>query len=382
MSEQIILVDDESNILEAYRRTLRKKFKIKTALGAHEALEMLANEGPFAVIVSDCRMPEIDGIELLARARKAYPMMVRVMLTGNSDKETAVDAVNKSDIFKFVNKPCPPDKMEEVLNESLDRYRLLNAEKELLETTLRASITTLSDVLGLVNPELFGRSGTYKSLMLSTAERMNIGERWEIETVAMLSMLGYISLPEVVVAKVINGDPLDDDQKKKFLEHPAAAAEIVSKIPRLDAIADAIGCQHYHFDGSGHRQKKSGTDIPLAARLLKLVVDYDQLDSHKLPLSEVIERLEERPNHYDPDMLPVFIEVLKSKAEQEKIQIYVSQLEEGMIIAHDIKSDQGALIVCRGQEVNNSVIQRLLNFWKNGALPETLEVYKERAEKS
>ncbi len=123
ISSKILFVDDEKNVLDGFKRQLRKKFDFETALGGEKALEVMAESGPFAVVVSDLRMEGMDGMTFLRHVRKLSPDTVCVMLTGFGDLDVAVEAVNEGRIFRFLNKPCPPDVLLETLNESLEHYR-------------------------------------------------------------------------------------------------------------------------------------------------------------------------------------------------------------------------------------------------------------------
>src|SRR5688572_10183667 len=156
---RVLFVDDEPNVLNAIRRTLRNDFDVHTAESGKDALRLLEESEPFGVVVSDCHMPEMDGIEFLHRCSKAAPLAVRVMLTGNMDQETAVKAVNMGDVFKFLNKPCQGDELKSVVTQAVRQHELVTAEKELLEQTLKGSIKVLADLLGIVKPEAFGRTG-------------------------------------------------------------------------------------------------------------------------------------------------------------------------------------------------------------------------------
>ena len=132
MNEKILCVDDEPNILEAYRRTLRKRFELDVACGGEEALQAIAQRGPYAVLVADMRMPGMNGVELLAKVRQIAPLTVRMMLTGNTDLQTAIDAVNQGHIFRFLTKPCSPEDFANALEAGLEQHRLLTAERQLL----------------------------------------------------------------------------------------------------------------------------------------------------------------------------------------------------------------------------------------------------------
>ncbi|MGA7591963.1 MAG: response regulator, partial [Candidatus Sulfotelmatobacter sp.] len=158
MSEKILLVDDDSNILDGFRRTLSREFLLETALGGEQALKLVADKGPYAVVVSDMRMPGMDGIQLLIRIKSISPDTIRVMLTGNADMETAINAINEGSIFRFLNKPCSKEIMAKTLTAALVQYRLITAEKQLLEQTLSSSIQVLTEVLSLVNPAAFSRA--------------------------------------------------------------------------------------------------------------------------------------------------------------------------------------------------------------------------------
>ena len=132
MPEKILCVDDEPNILNAYKRALRGTFLIETAAGGAEGLAILKGPDPFAVVVSDMRMPGMDGVEFLREVKQIVPDTVRIMLTGNGDQQTAIDAVNRGSIFRFLTKPCSPEDLSQAIDAAIQQYRLVMAEKELL----------------------------------------------------------------------------------------------------------------------------------------------------------------------------------------------------------------------------------------------------------
>ena len=122
MNDKILLVDDEAKVLAAIKRQLRKKFSIETAQSGEEALRIIDEKGPFAVIVSDYHMPGMDGIDFLCRVKKVDPDTVRMMLTGSADMSTAVQAVNEGSIFQFHPKPCPAQTLGEAIKSGIDKY--------------------------------------------------------------------------------------------------------------------------------------------------------------------------------------------------------------------------------------------------------------------
>lgn len=147
MIEKVLFVDDDQNILSAYRRALRKEFQIETALGGEEGLKMITSQDSYAVIVTDMRMPGMDGIQFLAKVKEKSPSSVRIMLTGNADQQTAIEAVNEGNVFRFLTKPCPAGVLGQVLAEGLEQYRAVKAEKQLLEKTIQGSAQMFTDLL-------------------------------------------------------------------------------------------------------------------------------------------------------------------------------------------------------------------------------------------
>ncbi len=135
MSDIALIVDDDVRLLEGLRRNLRGRVNVLTATDGSAALEILRDQGPIAVILCDMRMPGMDGIAVLRAARERFPETVRMMLTGNADQATAVDAINRGEIFRFLNKPCESDRLVAALEAGIRQYRLATGERELLEQT-------------------------------------------------------------------------------------------------------------------------------------------------------------------------------------------------------------------------------------------------------
>lgn len=139
-TQKILFVDDDPNLLAGFQRNLRKLYMFDTATGGVEALERIKTDGPYAVIVADMQMPGMNGVELLTKVREVAPDTVRLMLTGNADQKTAVDAVNQGQVLGFLTKPCEPDMLRVTLDSALKQYSLVVVERELLEGTLSGSV--------------------------------------------------------------------------------------------------------------------------------------------------------------------------------------------------------------------------------------------------
>jgi len=133
MRAKILFVDDEPSALEGFTRTLHGKFDIRTAISGGEGLVRIGEEGPFAVVVSDMRMPGMSGGDFLAEVRRIAPQTVRMLLTGYADMHSAMDAVNRGQILHFLTKPCPRDVLIAALNSGLDQYHAAVEEKSLVD---------------------------------------------------------------------------------------------------------------------------------------------------------------------------------------------------------------------------------------------------------
>ncbi len=206
MAEKILLVDDDPNILDGYRRGLSREFQMETALGGERALALATENGPYAVVISDMRMPGMDGIQLLSKIKALSPDTIRVMLTGNAEIDMAINAINEGSIFRFLSKPCSKEVMAKTLTAALLQYRLVTAEKQLLEQTLRGSIQVLTEVLSLVNPAAFSRAERARRYVHHVVTAMKLGNPWQYEVAAMMSQLGCVTLPPETIDAVYRGE--------------------------------------------------------------------------------------------------------------------------------------------------------------------------------
>jgi len=376
---KILLVDDEINVLNAFTRHLRKDFDMRTALGAQEGLGFIQEEGPFAVVVSDLKMPGMDGIQFLAKVRELYPDTLRIMLTGHADLNVAIEAINSGEVFRFLVKPCSVENLKKNILDAIAIYRLKEAEKELLENTLKNSIKVLMEILELVSPEAFGRSRRLAELATSIAMRMGIKESlWEIETSALLSQIGWVIIPPSLVLKLFSGESLTDEEKQIYEMHPMIGSELIGKIPRLENVAKIICYQEKCYDGSGvPKDAVKGKDIPLGARILKVSIDFDTFKLRFEKDRKAFEMMKLQADLYDPQILEVLQDMIigTEKEEITQLELTVDELKEGMLLAEDVRTKKGQLLITKGNTVSNTLIERLKNFAVSVGVKEPIVVY-------
>jgi len=376
-SDKVLLVDDEPNILRAYKRSLRGHFDMVVAESGAAALELMDGEGPFSVIVSDMKMPQMNGIELLSRVKDQYPNTVRLMLTGNADQQTAVEAINNGEVFQFLNKPCPAEEMVPAIQRAIDQHRLLTVEQNLLENTVNGAIMALVETLSLTSPAIFGLEGRVKKYALRCGEQLQLPSLWQLEAAAMLGQIGAVTLLDSTIDKITHGEPLSDEEARAYDKCPGIGAQLISKIPRLEPVADIVRYQRRGFDGTGKPEDgPSGEDIPIEARILRAVSDLVAAESSGHGAEESLSILRNHRHWYDPAVLEALGTFVTGEQDGNIATIYVRHLTPNSVIAADFKASNGTLLVKKGQEISESLIERLINFSENNMAPEEICVYQ------
>ncbi len=372
MTEKILLVDDELNILQSMQRQLRKRFEIMIAESGDEALATLQNKGPFAVIVSDMRMPGMDGIQLLTRVKDSFPDTVRIMLTGNADQETASEAVNAGQIFRFLTKPCSTAVLATSLALAVRQYNLLTAEKELLNKTVKGSITVMAELLSLANATAFSSGYRIKPMVTEIAKELQLPSPWQYEVAALMSQIGCITLPSDVLHKLQAGFPLTAEERHMYENHPKVGSKLIRKIPRLEKVAEMIANQLHSFE---HNEGESlDEEIVIGAEILRATIDYDLLRQQDIAHHQAIGKMRKQEEKYNPEVLAIL-----GKHEPEDVHTAIRNLcfkdvIPGMIAVEDVFAKNGAMLISKGQTITWPVIQSLTNFEKQIGIVEPIRV--------
>ena len=358
--EKILMVDDDRNLLDSFRRQFRKRLNLETATSGADGVQAVRDGGPFALVISDMRMPNMDGVEFLSRVREISPNTVRIMLTGNANLDVAVDAVNDGYIFRFLNKPVETEKLYQTIMDGLQQYRLITAEKVLLNKTLKGAVDLLADTLSVVNPDAFSQSSRIKHHVRSIVRSLSLEDGWHYDLAGMLCQLGYISLPEELIQKVADGSELSQAETALYKTHPEMGARLLKHIPRFEIVATMI--EHQNDDVGKiefHGKLSSENKAILGGQILKVAIAYDQWLNRGLSEDEAIARLRESPEHYDPALVETLIQGSKNR-KVEILTLPVDQLEPGLIVDQPIKSNAGALLIAKGQTLSQAVVFKLI----------------------
>lgn len=376
-SKRILFVDDDPKVLSGVVRQFDEAFDISTATSPDEALSMFDGVESFAVVVSDMRMPEMTGVELLSRVRQKSPDTVRIMLTGFADLASTIEAVNEGHIFRFLSKPCSPEILENAIRAGLKQYQLVHSEKELLEGTLHGSIKVLSEVLSLVNPLAFGWTSQVQRISLSIAEQLELEDVWDLKIACLLFPLGFITVSETALECVMSGRVVPDSEKEQFQHHAEVAANMLRNIPRLQGVSEIVALQDLGFDGSNHQCKIPirGAQIPIGARILKVASDFAIACKRTDDADQAVDLLKSYHLQYDP----MVIEALESAiamglCRTSSKSVMISGIAPGMVLARDIRGANGQLIITKGQSISESNQRRLEILAGNKMIGESIQV--------
>jgi response regulator RpfG family c-di-GMP phosphodiesterase len=371
----ILCVDDDPCILDGLRRQLRKKFRVRTAMGCAEALETLAREGPFGVVISDLQMPGMDGVQFLSRVRELSPRTIRIMLTGRADISTAMAAVNQGNIFRFLVKPCPPIVIEKVLEAAIDQYKLQVSEQQIMRESLLGCVQVLVEVLSFAQPAAFSRTTRVRRHVREIAAAIGVGDSWEMEAAAMLSQIGWVTLPPAILAKATGNQVMNPEELVAFRAQASSAARILEKIPRLGPVARIVEMQHTAFKDLPRQPKLNPLDLAeVGGQVLKAALDFESLRKQGLRHETVLSRMSETSGVYMPEVLAAMAAVAGNLINAEIRSISLAKLAAGMILEEDLQSEHGVLLLAKGEEVTTTFVERLLRSGYGLSLGQTIRI--------
>jgi response regulator RpfG family c-di-GMP phosphodiesterase len=354
---RVLFVDDEERLLESLALLLRKDFDVELASSGAQALQMLVDMKDLAVVVSDFRMPQMDGATFLHEVMLRAPTATRILLTGEAGVDGAKEAVNKGQIFRFLTKPCPKDQLKEALEAGVDLHRLALAERLVMQETLLECIAALMEVLAVTNPVAFGRAQRIKRLVADMAGSLECGQFWQLEAAALLSQIGYFAESPELAEKVYYGRPLNAAEQARAAAVPQNAQRLFEHVPRLEPVIQIIAALDWKDDALA----RLGTGmIGLGTRILGVALEFDLLSTQGVPRSEILRRLRAREARYTAMVLDAFESALKVRPEpQRETIIRLREAKPGMRLREEIRTAAGALLVPIGFEISERLLDRL-----------------------
>ncbi len=362
---KVLFVDDEEGVLIGINRLLHARYDISLASSPADALQLIEAHD-FDVVVSDMRMPQMSGTELLMRVRARRPDTTRVILSGHSDLEAAAAAINDGRVFRFLLKPARRETLIAALDASIEQRRLLVAEHELLEHTLTGSINALSEALAVANPEAFGRARRLERIAAALAKEAGLPRLWPLKVAAALSQMGAITLPPEVSTKWNAGEELTAVEQAMVERSKRVPQQLLRHIPRIEPVIALLDTLADEALSSPMRS--------LEESALRMAVEVERRHAAGEPIEAIITALEG-----DPRLEGVFLDALKRiggllLGARPNRKVTIQGLQPGMVLVEDVRTRSGALLITRGREVSDGLMVRLRNFAATVGVKEPLTV--------
>ena len=408
----LLLVDDEPGILSSLRRLLRPSgYAIHTAESGKAGLEILERES-IDLVISDMRMPEMDGAHFLEQVRIRWPATMRLLLTGYADVSSTIDAINRGEIYRYIAKPWDDADLTLIVRDALDRQRLLSENVRLLALTRAqneelkdlnanledkvkqrtAEIEQINSFLNLANERLkqnflvsikmfsglmelrggamSGHSRRVADLARKLAVKMGIDgkQQQDIFFAALLHDVGKIGFPDALLSRPVSR--MSGDDLGRYRKHSLAGESALMPLEELKDVSMIVRSHHERFDGQGFPDGLEGLRIPLGARVLSVVNDYDGLQIGTLSEKRMTEGEakallnQSRGKRYDPQIVDTFIEMLGGMAREVVRERPVSHadLKVGMVLSRDLVSREGALLLAADFILDVTLIKQIQDY--------------------
>lgn len=414
----LLFVDDEANILAALNRLFRPfGYRILTAESGAQGLEIMAREA-VDLVISDMRMPEMNGAQFLEKVRERWPETIRILLTGYADIASTVDAINKGQIFRYFSKPwedrdivvdvkhalehkqleLDKKRLELLTQKQNEELKQLNASLEAkvrgrteelrrtmefledaherLKKSFLTSVRVFSSLIEMREGPQAGHSKRVAEHARALAQRMNLAESdvQDVVFAALLHDIGKIGWSDSLMRKPFSA--LTSEERTEVVKHPIKGQATLMALEQLQGAAKLIRYHHERFDGKGYPDGLGGLDIPMGARILAVVNDYDAFQNGSLVSKPMQAKkamqyiLETRGSRYDPLVVDAFAELLgeieygrTNKQERVMDQPMLSaQLKPGMVMARDLATQEGMLLLSKGNILSAGMIAQLINY--------------------
>lgn len=423
-SATILCVDDEPGILSALRRLFRAKgFQVQIAEGGKAGLALLETQ-PFDLVISDMRMPEMDGAAFLEQVRLRWPDSIRLLLTGYADITSVMAAINKGEIYRYIAKPWDDNDILLIVRSAL-QHRLMVLEQARLQTLIKqqnaelktlnaslevkvqertkdlqqaverlknnfvTSIKVFTSLIEMRHKDLAGHSRRVADLAKRLALQMGLDNKQaqEVFVAALLHEIGKVGFPdELINTPVVM---LNTRQLEEFRKYPERAEAALMPLEELKGAVQIILNHLERWDGAGYPRHIAGESIPMGARILSVASDYDSLQigliaQRKLEPGQAQDVIfQGAGRRFDPAVVDALMVLCgarpKTQVRQDRwVEVTVSSigLKPGMKLSRDLITPSGLLMLTAGHALDESVIKKIVDFERSNGLSLTAEVWQ------
>jgi response regulator RpfG family c-di-GMP phosphodiesterase len=415
----LLFVDDEPGILSSLKRLFRPHgYRILTAGSGAEGLQLLEHEA-VDLVVSDMRMPEMDGAKFLEAVRARWPEVIRILLTGYADIGSTVSAINRGEVYRYIAKPWDDNDIVLIVRKALERAALerenrrlaaliqrqndelrelntgledkvsqrtaelgqinafLNLANDELKRNFMVSIKMFSSLIEMREGAVGGHSRRVAELARQLASRMGLdaGAQRDLFLAGLLHDVGKIGFPDALLARPVSR--MSGEDQARYRRHPVAGEAALMPLAELQQVARIVRSHHERHDGLGFPDGLAGADIPLGARLLSAVNDFDALQTgalaeKRLHAQEARDSLiAGRGRRYDPEVVDALVEMLAQAAPtlvRERV-VAAPDLHTGMVLAQDLLSPAGTLLLAADYVLDAKLVRHIQDFARReGAL--------------
>ena len=322
---RVLIVDDEPDNLALLYRTLRGKYEIVQTTSPLKALEILKDEH-FSCILSDHKMPEMDGVEFLKRSCELEPNAMRLLVTAYTDAGILIDAINYAKIYRYIKKPYNPEELLLIVQNALEYWQLREDNNELvkdLKELFAGTVTAIVEALDAKDSYTLGRSRRVTFYAVKIAKALHLSETsvGKIELAGLLHDIGMIGVSDDILSKV---EKLSQEEYEEIQQHVHHSVKILDDIKQLAEVVEIIKYHHEHYNGKGYPYGIKGDDIPIGARIIAVADAFDSMVTPKIYRQQVIPSeainsiKEQAGKQFDPVVVECFESILPSTLRELK----------------------------------------------------------------
>ena len=311
----ILLVDDEEDNLALLYRTLRGSYNLDKSTSPLKAIDML-DEKHYELVISDHKMPEMDGVEFLKKVLEKSPSTMRILLTAYSDANILIDAINYAKIYRYIKKPYNPDELQLIVSSALEYYQLKHDNDKLIDDLKELFSGTIKAIMGALDARDSFTSGrsrriTYYSVKIANKINLPTVDVGKIELAGMLHDIGMIGVSDDILYKI---GALNQEEYDQIKKHISYSVKILEDIKQLRDVVEIIKYHHEKYDGTGYPSGIKGDEIPVGSRIIALADAFDSIVSNRiyrnrLDYSDALQEIKNNSGtQFDPAVVAAFEE--------------------------------------------------------------------------